>query len=338
MTGLRVACAGAGYFARFHHDSWARMERATLVGVCDLDLAKAQATGAPAFDTLTTLLAQAKPDLLDIILPPKAQAGAIEQAITHGIKTVICQKPFCRDLAEARRMVGLAKASSTRLIIHENFRFQPWYRALKTHLMAGKLGRLLQITFRMRPGDGQGPQAYLDRQPYFQTMERFLVHETAVHWLDTFRFLCGDPSEVYADLHRVNSAIAGEDAGLIVMRHARGVRTVFDGNRCLDHASDNLRRTMGEALVEGTHGTIRLTGDGALWCRAFGAQEEACLLAPDTWDGFGGDCVHALQSHVVAGVLDGAPLENEASDYLNILAIEEAIYQSARTGAKVTLA
>ena len=57
----------------------------------------------------------------------------------------------------------------------------------------------IKLTFRLRTGDGQGPDAYLSRQPYFQKMEHFLVHETAVHWIDTFRFLLGDINAVYAD-------------------------------------------------------------------------------------------------------------------------------------------
>ena len=250
-THLRVACVGAGYFAQFHYDSWARMDRVDLIGACDRDLEKAQATGLPAFTDLGQMLDDLTPDLLDIILPPVAHADAIRTALAAGIKWIICQKPFCTDLSEARRMVAAAEKAGTRLIIHENFRFQPWYRALKNELQAGCIGEPQQITFRLRPGDGQGPDAYLDRQPYFQTMSRFLVHETAVHWIDTFRFLCGDAVEVYADLRQVNPAIAGEDAGVILMTHENGMRTIFDGNRCLDHAADNLRRTMGEALVEG---------------------------------------------------------------------------------------
>ena len=337
MSALRVACVGAGYFAQFHYQSWFRLERASVVGACDLDLARAEATGAPAFADLAAMLEATGPDLLDIILPPTAHAAAIETAIAQHVPTIICQKPFCTDLSEARRMEAAAEKAGTRLIIHENFRFQPWYRALKNELQAGRIGEPQQITFRLRPGDGQGPDAYLDRQPYFQTMSRFLVHETAVHWIDTFRFLCGDAVEVYADLRQVNPVIAGEDAGVILMTHENGMRTIFDGNRCLDHAADNLRRTMGEALVEGDKGTIRLKGDGSLWFRAFGTQAETCLLDPDQWDGFGGDCVHALQAHVVAGLLDGTPLENSAKDYLQILAVEEAVYQSAETGRKISL-
>jgi predicted dehydrogenase len=223
------------------------------------------------------------------------------------------------------------------IIVHENFRFQPWYRALKTHLSDGRVGELLQVTFRLRPGDGQGADAYLSRQPYFQQMPRFLVHETAVHWVDTFRFLLGEPTAVYADLRRVNPVIAGEDAGYILFDHPNGVRALFDGNRSLDHAADNHRRTMGEALVEGTEGTIELGGDGSLWLRRFNERTSDCLLPADNWEGFGGDCVHALQSHVVSGLLDGAPIENCARDYLRVIDIEEAIYASAEAGRKIQL-
>ncbi|MEZ5740638.1 MAG: hypothetical protein R3E68_15060 [Burkholderiaceae bacterium] len=44
----------------------------------------------------------------------------------------------------------------------------------------------------MRLGDGQGPEAHLSRQPYFQQMPRFLVHETAIHFIDSFRFPLGE--------------------------------------------------------------------------------------------------------------------------------------------------
>lgn len=337
MTPLRIAGVGAGYFAQFHYDSWARMARAQLVGACDLDLGKASATGLPAFDTLETMLDQTCPDVVDIILPPPSQAQAIRTVLDAGIKTIICQKPFCMDLTEAREMTTRAARCGAQIIIHENFRFQPWYRILKDAVDNNATGTLQQVTFRLRPGDGQGADAYLDRQPSFQAMKQFLVHETAVHWIDTFRYLLGNPSAVYADLRRVNPVIAGEDAGYILFDHPGGVRALFDGNRSLDHAANNHRRTMGEMLVEGTKGTIHLRGDGSLWQRGFQQHDEVCLKPADTWDGFGGDCVHALQSHVVAGLLDGAPLENLAHDYLRVVEIEKAVYRSAAEGRKITL-
>ncbi|MEP2716847.1 Gfo/Idh/MocA family oxidoreductase [Pseudophaeobacter sp.] len=334
---IKVACQGAGYFSQFHYASWASMSDVDLVGSCNRDITKARATGLPAYDDLAQMLAEATPDLLDIILPPAAHADSIRIALAAGVKALICQKPFCRNLAEAREMVALASDAGARIIVHENFRFQPWYRVMKQALDRGDVGEAQQLTFRLRPGDGQGPEAYLARQPYFQQMERFLVHETAVHWVDTFRYLLGDPTEIYADLRQVNPVIAGEDAGFILSQHPGGVRALFDGNRNLDHSADNHRRTMGEALLEGTKGSITLTGDGALHLRRFGAQDTTCLLGPDSWEGFGGNCVHHLQSHVISGLLGGGAFENEAASYLRVIEIEEAIYSSAETGRKMRL-
>lgn len=334
---FKVACVGAGYFSGFHLDAWRRIDAVDLAGITDKRSGAAEATGVPADSDLDLMIQKVRPDVLDIIVPPEAQAGAIRTALEHGVKTVICQKPFCASLAEAEDITRAAADAGTLLIVHENFRFMPWYRVIRQALEDGVIGTPLQATFRLRPGDGQGPQAYLDRQPYFQTMRRFLVQETAVHWVDVFRFLLGPALSVYADLRQINPAIAGEDAGIILFEHQGGVRAVFDGNRLLDHASDNLRRTMGEALFEGTQGTLELFGDGRVMHRRFGAQVSDTLLAADTWEGFGGDCVYNLQAHIIEALTSGNAPENRAGDYCTVLRTRDAIYRSAETGAKVTL-
>lgn len=334
----RVACIGAGYFSQFHFGSWARMQDVEVVGACDRDVARAAATGAPAFADLQVMLDTARPDLLDIILPPPAHADSVRAALAAGIKWIICQKPFCTSIEEARVITAEAEAAGATLVIHENFRFQPWYRAIKAEIDAGTIGAVLNATFRLRPGDGQGPRAYLDRQPYFQQMERFLIHETAVHWIDTFQYLFGQTDSVYADLRRINPVIAGEDAGFVIFDHGSGVRALFDGNRLLDHAADNTRRTMGEALIEGTAGTLALTGDGRVTRRDFGKTDTVDVLAADTWDGFGGDCVHALNTHVIDAMRGNGAVENAARDYLSVIAVKDAIYASAKAGQRVTLA
>ena len=343
---LRVLTVGAGYFARLHLDSWLRMPGARLVGLCDPapgraravldDLAPVRADIATGPD-LPALIAATAPDLVDIVAPPAAHAGLIDAALTAGVRSLICQKPFCGDLSTARAAVARIRAAGALCVVHENFRFQPWYRAIARHLAAGDLGQPLRLTFRLRPGDGQGPRAYLDRQPYFQTMPRFLIHETGVHWIDTFRFLFGDPAWVWADLQRLNPAIAGEDAGTVIFGWDDGRRALFDGNRLLDHAATDPRLTMGEALVEGTEAALMLDGHGRLWQRARGAAEPAPLPAPWARDSFGGDCVHALQTHLVAHLTAGAPVENTAGDYLRVIEIEDAIYRSAAEGRRIRL-
>lgn len=334
---IRVACLGAGYFSQFHYDAWACIPRATLVGSANRNVQKAAATGLAAFSNVEEMLEATQPDLLDIITPPETHFAAITAAIDAGVKAIICQKPFCTDISEAKRAVGLAQDAGVELIVHENFRFQPWYREMRSQIDAGTLGEVQQLTFRLRTGDGQGPEAYLDRQPYFQQMPKFLVHETAVHWIDTFRYLLGDITSVYADLRKLNPAIAGEDAGMILMDHASGTRACFDGNRHLDHAAENHRRTLGEACLEGTKGVLTLTGDGAVHLRRFGEIDTQTVLPAKDYPGFAGDCVFALQNHVVSGLLDGTPLENRAADYLRVIEVENAVYRSAQEGRKLEL-
>ena len=332
---IKVACIGAGYFSRFHFDGWSRLDDASLIGVTDRDRAKAEATGLPVFDDLPQMLERAKPDILDIIVSPEGHADAIRQAIAHGVETVICQKPFCTSLEEAQTMTQAADDAGMRLIIHENFRFQPWYRVIRQAMNDGAIGRPLQATFRLRPGDGQGADAYLDRQPYFREMERFLIRETGVHFVDTFRFLFGNPSSVYADLRRVNEVISGEDAGVVVMEHATGVRSILDANRNLDHAAENTRCTMGEGLFEGSGGTLTLGGDGSVHLRKFGARSSKTILGADTSPNFGGDCTFRLQRHVIEALKGLRPFENKASEYLFVIELEASIYSSAQTGTKI---
>lgn len=343
---LKVVTVGAGYFAGFHVDGWLRNPDVDLAGLADLDRSKAArlladkaGTGHPArIDTnAAALFAAVEPDIIDIAAPPPAHLALIRLALATGARAVICQKPFCGTLDQAREAVRLIAASGRLVVVHENFRFQPWYRAIRDEIAAGRVGELYQIGFRMRPGDGQGPNAYLARQPYFQRMERFLIHETAVHWIDTFRFLMGEPASVFADLRRLNPAIAGEDAGFLLFRYADGRRAVFDGNRLVDHVAADTRFTMGECLVEGSAGVIALDGDGTLRFRAIGSGEWERIGGGYPTSGFGGDSVLALQKHVSDHLLRGTPVENTAAEYLRNLEIEETLYESAATGRAVEL-
>lgn len=334
---LTVACLGAGYFAQFHHDAWRRIPRTRLIAVADRDEAKARAAGAAAYGSLDAMLEAKVPDILDVVVPPPGHLDAIRAGLAAGVKAIVCQKPFCRGMDEAREAVRLAREAGVPLIVHENFRFQPWYRAIRDEIASGAVGKVHLATFRLRTGDGQGPRAYLDRQPYFQTMPRLLVHETAVHWIDTFRFLLGPIRDVYADLRRMNPVISGEDAGHVLFGFDEGVRALFDGDRLLDHDAEDRRTTLGEGLVEGDGGELRLNGDGSVRSRRFGSREWRTVLRPEKRPGFGGDCVGALQRHVVSALLDGGELENAAEDYLPVLAVEEAIYRSAAEERKVRL-
>ncbi|MFO6463935.1 Gfo/Idh/MocA family protein [Jannaschia sp. KMU-145] len=324
-----VGLFGLGYFAQFHREAWGRVPGAHLAATADAD----PATGAD-HATLDAMLGAGGIDIVDIATPPPTHAEAIRTALACRPQVIICQKPFCRSLDEASAITAEAEAAGIPLLVHENFRFQPWFRAMKSLLEDGAVGRPLGLTFRLRTGDGQGPDAYLARQPYFQTMPRLLIHETGIHYLDVFRYLLGEPDGIYADLRRLNPAIRGEDAGLVVLDYGGGCRAVFDGNRLVDFDTDDPRRTFGEALLEGEDGTLALRGDGAVILRAHGASETTEVLPPEDRPGFAGDSVQAFQAHVVAGLGSGR-WETTARDYLATMRLVELAYASAASGTRL---
>lgn len=328
---LGVAIAGCGYFSRFHQDAWSRIPRVRVVAIADADRAKAQAAAAPfpqarIFEDAAEMIATVRPDVVDIVTPPATHLGLVAVASGEGVP-MVCQKPLAPTFSQAVDLVETAERGGAALIVHENFRFMPWFREAKRLLESGALGTPLNITFRLRPGDGQGPDAYLSRQPYFQAMPRFLIHETGIHLVDVFRFLLGEISGLFARLRRINPAIAGEDAGIVVFEFASGASGVFDGNRHVDHPAEDTRMTNGVMFLEGTGGTLRLDGFGRLYLKPHGGPEREHAYS---WEnrGYGGDCVYHQTLHAVAHLLDGAPLMNGGRDYLRNFAIEEAIYRS----------
>jgi predicted dehydrogenase len=337
---IRVAIAGTGYFSRFHIEAWNRLDGVELVGGWNRTRQEAAALldplGVPVFDDAVRMLDEVRPDLLDIAGSPPIHLPLIKLAAERGID-VICQKPFCQTPDEAREAVAVANAAGIRVVVHENFRFQPWYRAIARVLASGELGQVYQMTFRLRPGDGQGEDAYLARQPFFRTMERFLIRETATHLVDTFRFLLGPIRAVTADLRRLNPTIAGEDAGIVIFGFDNGVRAVFDGNRLADHAATNTRLTMGEMVIDAERGSLRLDGFGGVFIRPSGQLTEKSIAFTFEDRNFGADCVYLLQKHVIKALRGQGTLENEARDYLNVIRVEQAIYDSADSGRRIEL-
>jgi len=337
-TKLTVACLGAGYFSQFHYDAWYRNPRVELIASADEQIEKALDTQAThAFNSLAAMLGSKSPDILDIVTPPNTHLAAITEAVKHDIKTIVCQKPFCTSVNEITQAITLAKSANINLVVHDNFRFQPWFRCMKQAIEKNLVGDVLQLTFRLRTGDGQGKHAYLERQPYFQTMPRLLIYETGVHYLDTFHYLLGPADTVYADLRTLNPAITGEDAGIVLLGYSDGKRAMFDGNRLLDHCSDDTRITFGEAQLEGTKGEITLKGNGEVALRRFGETTQSVLLEAQTWPGFAGDCVYALQDHIVNALLDGSRLENTAEDYLHISKLVDTTYASSAQHTQLTV-
>lgn len=335
---LKGVAVGAGYFSGFQYEAWTRIPEVRIAAMSDRDEAKARELmkkwNVPCcYADWKQMIEEEQPDFLDIVTPPETHEEMCAFAAQRGVH-IVCQKPLAPTYEASRRIVETAAAASVRFMVHENWRWQPWYRKIREIRDAGLLGDFTHLYFRMRMGDGWGERAYLDRQPFFRDYPRLLVYETGVHFVDTFRFLLGEVGEVYANLRRLNPVIRGEETGQVFFRFVNGATAIWDANRYNEVESPSPRYTFGELRIDAMNGHLTMDTTSNIRVKLLGEPAYDADY-PHANVSFAGDCVYATQRHFIDCLLSGAEFESNGPDYLKTLAVVEAIYESATTGRPV---
>lgn len=337
---FKAVAIGAGYFSGFQYEAWNRIPEVRVTAISNRTESKARRKmveyGIPRFYAdWRQMIDRERPDFVDIITPPETHSEICEHAASRGA-AIVCQKPLAPTYAESARIVDRARRAGVRFMVHENFRWQPWYRMIKSLLDGNLIGDATHLYFRMRTGDGWGEDAYLARQPFFRDYPRLLVYETAVHFIDTFRYLLGEISEVYAKLRRLNPVIRGEDTGQILFTFKSGATAILDANRFNEPETDNPRYTFGELRIDAMRGHLAMEADSAIRFKPLGRPLANLDYARED-RGFAGDCVYNLQRHFVDCMTSGKEFESNGRDYLRTLAVVDAVYASAASGETVRL-
>lgn len=337
---LRGVALGAGYFAPFQYEAWTRIPEAEIVAIYNRTEERAAAImakyGVPRYYAdWREMIDVERPDFVDIITPPETHAEMCRYIAERGAH-IICQKPLAPTYEASQRIVDVAREAGVRFMVHENFRWQPWYRAIKQIQSDGTIGAFTHASFSMRMGDGWGPDAYLARQPFFRTYPRLLVYETGVHFIDTFRFLLGEVTSVFASLRRLNPVIKGEDAGQLVLTFAGGATAIWDANRYNESEAASPRYTFGNLRIDGTGGHLTMDTESNLRVKRLGEAARDHPYARDNVN-FAGDCVYFLQRHFVECLASGRAFESSGEDYLKTIRVVEAAYASAARGENVRL-
>jgi D-apiose dehydrogenase len=336
-NALKGALIGAGYFAGFQAESWQRVQGAEIAALAEPLAERAQAFAARwgiprIYASAAELLRHERPDFVDIATRPDSHLPLVELAAARGAH-VICQKPMAPTWEDCVKMVEVCRQAQVRLLIHENWRWQAWYREVKRLLDAELFGPLIHVGFCLRAGDGRGPEAYTV-QPYFREMSRLLIYETLIHFLDTFRFLAGELSWVFCQTRRINPYIVGEDYVVIQLGFAGGAQGLIDANRIAGEAPPPI--AFGVLTLEGERGSLRMTPQGELFITEYGQPERAHVYEQPQ-QGYKGDSVFAAQQHYATCLRDGALCETAGDDYLKSVRAMFACYESAETGRIVDL-
>jgi predicted dehydrogenase len=327
---------GAGFFADIQLGGWAGVQGAEIAGILDCDPGKAQKLGdkygIAAFSEWEQMLTDVRPDFIDICTPPDSHRDYVRRSADLGLP-ILCQKPFAPTYEDGEAMVRYCRERGVPLMVNDNWRWQAWYREIAGMIRRGLLGDVYTAYFAMRPGDGWGDEPY-PLQPYFKEMERFLIAETGVHWIDTFRYLFGEIASLYCQTRTVNPVIRGEDLAIILFNFAGGMTAIFDANRTT-YMEVVRSPTYGMLTLEGTMGKLRLLENGEiLYTPRGGAERRHEYPIPPGW--LGGGVAAALQ-HFVDGLLRGEEFETSGERYLPSFRAVFACYESARTNQVVKI-
>ena len=327
----RVVVIGCGYFAENHLNAWSRLDGARIVGVCDLDGAKAAAAakrfGVEDHGTdAARLLQETAPDIVDIATTVGSHRALVEMAAARG-RVLVCQKPFAETMADGRAMVEAADRAGATLMVHENFRWQRGFVTLRRLIEEGRIGtpHFARIAFR------HGFDVYAN-QPYLAEVERLSLMDVGLHLFDLARYLMGEVDTLACLTQRLNPKVRGEDAFTALLSHAGGAVSVCDASFFSRIAPDPFPQTI--AWIEGPEGTLSLDRGYRLTVHdADGLHPVEAEAEVPVWGSRPShvvqDSVARFEAHVLDVARGRAQPQPSGEDNLHTLALALAAYEAA---------
>jgi predicted dehydrogenase len=316
--------------SEYHLKAWARVPAAKVIAVVDPDLpraeARAAAFGVPhGYADLDSCLASEEVGALDIASPRETHAPLVRRAAASGIH-VLCQKPLAPTLAEADSLVSDVEGR-IRLMVHENWRFRPYYRQIAEWAEDGTLGQLSSCSIMVQSSglllDENGRYPALERQPFFRTEQRLLIAETLIHHIDVARWLFGPLNLLASRLLRTSDAVVGETVGTLFLENAAGAPIIIGGNlTCPGYPPQSRDRVE----IIGAKSSITMANDRLLVNGA--ERREFVYDHPAAYQG----SFDAAVAHFAACLCSGEPFETEARDNLETLRLVEQSYSFSRIG------
>jgi predicted dehydrogenase len=319
--------AGAGNISPFHIAAWQRRRDVVVAGICDPDAGRAARRASErsipgVFDNAQAMLDGCAADVLDIASPVETHAPLALAAMTRGLH-VLCQKPLCASLDEAQALLR-ALPTGPRLMVHENWRFRPWYREVARWLEAGRIGTVRQARMTwfnagLLP-DAGGRLPIFERQPYMARVPRLIVGDVLIHHLDTMRRLLGPLAVRSATTARNCPEAKGEAAATIALTGAAGATAIVEGNMC---AHGYPARPLDRCEILGDRGRILFEHD-LLRCDGETPEQVRFDLDAGYQASFDG-----VIDHFVEALAARRPFETSPEDNLQTLRLVEDAYAAA---------
>jgi predicted dehydrogenase/nucleoside-diphosphate-sugar epimerase len=252
MNKFRVGIIGAGYVSAHHLRALKSLPSVQVVGVADLDLAKAQAAaktfGLPgAYGSVEELLASGV-DVVHVLTPPVSHAALSIQALQAGVH-VLVEKPMAETPEECERMMAAASSSGRTLGVVHSGRMDPIVQRGVEIARRGVIGTVLSIDFHRSsdyapwPGGGKLPPQYRKGSYPFQDL--------GVHGLAIAEAFLGQVKSAKIDFRST-----GLDPNLLFDEWTAMVDCELGQARL--YLSWNVRPIRSQVIVHGTRGVLQI--------------------------------------------------------------------------------
>ena len=165
---IRFGLLGCGRISKRHSDllGGSHIDRAKMTGVCDPVRARADALaskfGVPAYYDIDDFLAQKDIDAVSVLTPSGMHPEHVIACARAG-KHVVVEKPMALRLQDADEMIRACDEAGVKLFVVKQNRFNVPVVKAREALEAGRFGRLILGTVRVR---WCRDQAYYDQDDW----------------------------------------------------------------------------------------------------------------------------------------------------------------------------
>lgn len=339
---LKFALVGCGRIAKRHSEllGSGQIKNAQLVAVCDIIVEKAQAIGEnfslPWFTDMHAMMASCDIDVVVILTESGLHAKHAIALAPYG-KHIVVEKPMALTLSDADAMIEACEAAGVRLFVVKQNRFNVPVQKLREALDAGRFGKLVMGTVRVR---WCRPQSYYDQDNWRGTwaLDGGVLTNQASHHIDLLEWMMGEAESVFAMTRTALVNIEAEDTAVVTVRFCNGALGIIE-------ATTAVRPTdlEGSISLMGEKGTVVIGGFAVNKLETWNFVEpqegdgdvlERYSVNPPSVYGFGHQ---AYYEHVVDCILKGGPHLVDGLKGRRSLELINAIYESVETGKQVDL-
>lgn len=342
MRVLNFALVGCGRIAKRHSELLGcnQIRNAKLVAVCDLVSAKAEKIAAtfsvPHYTDMHEMMSSVNVDVVVVLTESGRHAEHVVALAPYG-KHIVVEKPMALTLDDADAMIRACDASGAKLFIVKQNRFNVPVLKLRQALEAGRFGKLVLGTVRVR---WCRPQTYYDQDSWRGTwaLDGGVLTNQASHHVDLLEWMMGEVDSVFAMSTTALANIEAEDTAVVTLRFKNGALGVIEAT-----TAARPKDLEGSISVLGEGGTVEIGGFAVNKMKVWNfaqpeshddeVMEEYSVNPPNVY-GFGHQ---AYYEHVVDCILNDTHHLVDGLEGRKSLELINAIYESVETGREVSL-